>query len=58
MLAAARSVYRPTVAKPSGVLFFVHGANETPAGLAGHVARIEDQIHARGWDVTVVAPDP
>lgn len=42
---------------PSGILFFVHGANETSGGLAGHVARIEDQVRARGWDVTVVAPE-
>lgn len=42
---------------PSGFLFFVHGANETSGGLAGHVTRIEDQVRARGWDVTVVAPE-
>ncbi len=42
---------------PSGVLFFVHGANETSEGLAGNLARIEDQVRARGWDVTVVAPE-
>jgi hypothetical protein len=44
-------------ATPSGILFFVHGANETSDGLSGHVARIEDQVRARGWDVTVVAPE-
>lgn len=42
---------------PSGVLFFVHGANETSEGLVANVARIEDQVRARGWDVTVVAPE-
>ena len=42
---------------PSGVLFFVHGANETSEGLAENVTRIEDQVRARGWDVTVVAPE-
>ena len=44
-------------ATPSGILFFVHGANETSTGLSGHVSRIEDQVRARGWDVTVVAPE-
>ena len=44
-------------ASPSGVLFFVHGAAETSEGLAANVARIEDRIRARGWDVTVVAPE-
>jgi hypothetical protein len=60
-----RSMARQTVrttdpgapAKPSGVLFFVHGANETSEGLVDNVARIEDQVRARGWDVTVVAPE-
>ena len=42
---------------PSGVLFFVHGANETSEGLVHHVTRIEDQIRKRGWDVRVVAPE-
>ena len=42
---------------PSGVLFFVHGANATSEGLVQTVARIEDQVRARGWDVTVVAPE-
>ncbi|MEP6638264.1 MAG: hypothetical protein ABJC39_02860 [Chloroflexota bacterium] len=44
-------------AKPSGVLFFVHGANETSEGLVENVARLEDQMRERGWDVTVVAPE-
>jgi hypothetical protein len=39
------------------VLFFVHGAAETSEGLIENVARIEDQVRARGWDVTVVAPE-
>ncbi|MBI3747499.1 MAG: hypothetical protein HY262_01420 [Chloroflexi bacterium] len=42
---------------PGGVLFFVHGAAETSEGLIANVARIERQIRARGWDVTVVAPE-
>src|SRR5258707_12474766 len=42
---------------PSGVLFFVHGANATSEGLVANAARIEDQVRARGWDVTVVAPE-
>ncbi len=44
-------------AKPSGILFFIHGANETSEGLVENLARIEDQVRARGWDVTVVAPE-
>jgi len=44
-------------AKPSGILFFVHGANETSEGLVENLARIEDQVRSRGWDVTVVAPE-
>ena len=43
--------------RPSGTLFFVHGANETSDGLSANVARIEDQVRARGWDVHVVAPE-
>ena len=43
--------------KPSGVLFFIHGANETSEGLVRNLARIQDQVRARGWDVTVVAPE-
>ena len=42
---------------PSGLLFFVHGANETSEGLAQNAARIEDQVRRRGWDVRVVAPE-
>jgi hypothetical protein len=42
---------------PSGVLFFVHGANQTSEGHAENVSRLEDQARARGWDVTVVAPE-
>ena len=44
-------------ATPSGILFFVHGANETSEGLSTNRTRIEDQVRARGWDVTVVAPE-
>jgi hypothetical protein len=44
-------------AKPSGILFFVHGANETSEGLVENLTRIEDQVRARAWDVTVVAPE-
>jgi hypothetical protein len=58
---ASRSRPRPRTAPPppppSGLLFFVHGANETSEGLARNVARIEDQVRARGWDVRVVAPE-
>lgn len=58
-----RSMARPTSvaparpATPTGVLFFIHGADETSEGLVENVARIEDQVRARGWDVTVVAPE-
>src|SRR6478609_2637739 len=63
-----RSMARPTATarartpsdpppRPSGILFFVHGAAETSEGLVANVARIEDQVNARGWDVTVVAPE-
>ena len=52
---------RPRVAPPppapNGLLFFVHGANETSEGLVRNVARIEDQIGKRGWDVRVIAPE-
>ena len=48
---------KPPPSKPSGVLFFVHGANHTSEGHAANVSRIEDQVRARGWDVTVVAPE-
>lgn len=47
----------PAGPKPSGFLFFVHGANETSEGLSANVSRIEDQVRARGWDVRVVAPE-
>jgi hypothetical protein len=53
--AAGTTTRRPPA--PSGVLFFVHGANETAEGLVENAARIEDQVRARGWDVTVVAPE-
>jgi hypothetical protein len=53
--ARPRTVHRaPT---PTGVLFFVHGANETSEGLARNLARVEDQVRRRGWDVRVVAPE-
>jgi hypothetical protein len=42
---------------PAGILFFVHGANETAEGLVRNVSRIEDQVQRRGWDVRVVAPE-
>ncbi len=50
---------RPTSppAAPQGILFFVHGANETSEGLATNAARVEDQVRRRGWDVQVVAPE-
>jgi hypothetical protein len=63
MLAGEPAVYRRSMArseppaKPSGVLFFIHGADETSEGLVGNVSRIEDQVRARGWDVAVVAPE-
>ena len=44
-------------AAPSGVLFFVHGANETAEGLVQNATRIEFQMRRRGWDVRVVAPE-
>lgn len=47
----------PAPSSPAGTLFFVHGANETSAGLAANVSRIEDQVRKRGWDVRVVAPE-
>src|SRR6185312_2376974 len=46
----------PRPPAPSGVLFFVHGANQTSEGHAENVSRLEDEVRARGWDVTVVAP--
>ncbi len=54
---ATRPRLAPPPPPPSGVLFFVHGANETSEGLARNVARIEDQVSRRGWDVRVVAPE-
>ena len=42
---------------PRGTLLFIHGANETSAGLARNVARIQDQVAKRGWEVSVVAPE-
>src|SRR5262245_53923449 len=53
--AARSTVRRPPT--PSGILFFVHGANESSEGLVENLSRIEDQVRARGWDVTVVAPE-
>jgi hypothetical protein len=53
--AARRPV--PIPPTPRGTLFFIHGANETSTGLARHVARIQDQVSRRGWDVTIVAPE-
>jgi hypothetical protein len=44
-------------ASPSGVLFFIHGAAETSEGLAENLSRLEDQVRARSWDVSVVAPE-
>lgn len=48
---------RSKAPQPSGILFFIHGANETSEGLAENAARIEDQVRSRGWDVRVVAPE-
>lgn len=53
----ARTRSAPPPPSPSGLLFFVHGANETSEGLARNLARIEDQVRGRGWDVRVVAPE-
>jgi hypothetical protein len=53
----ARARSAPPPPTPGGVLFFVHGANETSEGLAHNLARIEDQVRSRGWDVRVVAPE-
>jgi hypothetical protein len=47
----------PPPPTPTGILFFVHGANETSDGLSRNVARIQDQVRRRGWDVKVVAPE-
>ena len=48
---------RMPATQPHGVLFFVHGANETSEGLVENLGRIEDQVRERGWDVRVVAPE-
>jgi hypothetical protein len=48
---------RSNAPQPSGILLFIHGANESSEGLVANVARIEDQVRARGWDVRVVAPE-
>jgi hypothetical protein len=48
---------RSKAPQPSGILFFIHGANETSEGLAANLGRIEDQVRERGWDVRVVAPE-
>jgi hypothetical protein len=45
------------MAQPSGILFFIHGADATSEGLVDNAARLEDQVRARGWDVKVVAPE-
>jgi hypothetical protein len=48
---------RSKAPQPGGILFFIHGANETSEGLAANLGRIEDQVRDRGWDVQVVAPE-
>ncbi|HET9757833.1 MAG TPA: hypothetical protein VFP66_15115 [Candidatus Limnocylindrales bacterium] len=59
MASSSRSRQRvgPPAPAPNGLIFFVHGASETSEGLARNVARIEDQVRRRGWDVGVVAPE-
>src|SRR5437867_4228461 len=57
MARTARSGATGTAPSPAGLLFFVHGANETSEGLVHNAARIEDQVRRRGWDVRVVAPE-
>jgi hypothetical protein len=52
-----RTRIAPPAPAPSGLLFFIHGANETSDGLSRNVDRIEDQVRRRGWDVRVVAPE-
>jgi hypothetical protein len=47
----------PPLAAPNGVLVFIHGASETSEGLIENLARIEDQVRARGWDVKVIGPE-
>ncbi len=54
---ALPDVYGQAMAQPSGILFFVHGADATSEGVVDNLARLEDQVKARGWDVTVVAPE-
>ena len=54
---ATRPRIAPPPPPPTGILFFVHGANETSEGLSRNVARIEEQVRRRGWDVKVVAPE-
>ena len=51
---AASAADPPT---PAGILFFVHGANESSDGLGRHLDRIETQVRARGWDIRVVGPE-
>jgi hypothetical protein len=53
----ARSTAAPTPSNPRGVLFFVHGADATSEGVVNNLARLEDQVRTRGWDVKVVAPE-
>ncbi len=53
----ARPRTAPSPPAPSGLLFFVHGANETSEGLTRNLDRLEDQVRRRGWDVRVVAPE-
>jgi hypothetical protein len=53
----ARSRTAPLPPPPSGLLFFVHGANESSEGLARNLDRLEEQVRRRGWDVRVVAPE-
>ena len=57
MSTTTRTARTGVPATPAGSLFFVHGANETSEGLATNLARIDDQIRRRGWDVAVVAPE-
>lgn len=45
------------MAGPRGTLLFIHGANETSAGLARHVTRLRDAVTRHGWEVSVVAPE-
>jgi hypothetical protein len=52
-----RAAAAPVQPAPRGVLFFVHGANETSDGLTRNLQRIETQVRTRGWDVRVVGPE-